>query len=213
MPGPLGHLADSAKDAIEASGYVGVGVLIALANVIPPVPVEVILLLAGFLSGEGRLWFPLVFLSATAGSVVGALALYTFGYWLGEARVRALVKRFGRFLLLKESDLDRAHRWFDRHGGKAIVIGRMVPGARKVIPVPVGVARMPVVWFVAYVALGSVLSNSILIGSGWLLGDQWEVVRRYAHLLEYAVLVAVIAAVVAMTIAARRIPIQIPRKV
>ncbi len=195
MAGPLAALADYAKDAIEAAGYIGVGALVVLANVIPPVPVELILPLAGFLTGEGKLSFPLVVLSATVGSVVGALALYGLGYWLGEERLRRLIKRFGRFLLLKESDLDRAQRWFDNHGGKAVLVGRVVPGTRKLVPIPAGVARMPVPRFVAYVALANGLANSLLVGLGWLLGDQWAVVRRYAHFLEYGA-VAVIAAAV-----------------
>lgn len=196
MPGPLGHLVDWAKDAIEAGGYVGVGALVALANVIPPVPVELILPLAGFLTGEGKLSFPLVVLSATVGSVVGALALYALGYRLGELRLRWLIKRFGRFLLLKESDFDRAQRWFGNHGGKAVAIGRVVPGMRKVVPIPAGITHMPVLRFVAYVALANGLANSLLVGLGWLLGEQWAAVRRYAHLLEYAALVAIAAAVV-----------------
>jgi membrane protein DedA with SNARE-associated domain len=195
VAGLLGALADLAKDGIEAAGYAGVAALVALANVIPPVPVELILPLAGFLTGEGKLSYPLVVLSATVGSVVGALALYGLGYWLGEERLRRFIKRYGRFLLLKESDLDRVQRWFDNHGGKAVVIGRVIPGTRKVVPIPAGVARMPVLRFVAYVALANGLANSLLVGLGWLLGDQWVVVRRYAHLLEYTVLAAIAVAV------------------
>ncbi len=194
MPGPLGHLVDWAKDAIEAGGYVGVGALVALANVIPPLPIEVILPLAGFLTGEGKLSFPLVVLSATVGSVVGALALYGLGYWLGEERLRRLIKRFGWFLLLKESDLDRAQRWFDNHGGKAVMVGRVIPGTRKLVPIPAGVARMSLPRFVAYVALANGLANSLLAGLGWLLGDQWAAVRRYAHFLEYGALAVIAAA-------------------
>ncbi len=196
MSSPLGDLADWTKDAIEVAGYAGVGVLVALANIIPPIPVELILPLAGFLAGEGKLSYPLVVLSATAGSVVGALALYGLGYWLGEERLRRFIKRFGRFLLLKESDLDRAQRWFDTHGGKAVVVGRVIPGARKLVPIPAGVACMPVLRFVAYVALADGLGNSLLVGLGWLLGDQWGAIRGYAHLLEYGALAAVAAAVV-----------------
>jgi membrane protein DedA with SNARE-associated domain len=194
MAGPLAALADWAKDAVGATGYVGVGILTALANVLPPIPVELILPLAGFLTGEGRLSYPLVVLSATVGSVVGALALYALGYWLGEERLRRLIKRFGRFLLLKESDLDRAQRWFDRHGGKAVVIGRAIPGMRKIIPIPAGIIRMPVLRFVAYVALANGLTNTVLVGFGWLLGDQWADVRRYAHFVEYGALAAVAVA-------------------
>jgi len=191
---PLYGLADWATDLIESTGYVGVGVLVALANVLPPVPVELIVVLSGFVAGEEALWLPLVVLSATAGSIAGGLAQYALGYWLGEARLRLFVKRYGRYLFLKESDLDTADRWFERHGGKAVFFGRMTPGLRKVVPIPAGVARMPLDRFVAYTAFAGGLLNGVLAALGWALGDQWMVVRRYADLLEYGVLVAVAAA-------------------
>ena len=193
--GPLSGPADWATDVIEAAGYAGVGTLVALANVLPPVPVEVLLPLAGFVAGDGRLLFLGVVVAATVGSVVGALVLYGLGRWLGEARVRHLIKRFGWFLHLKESDLDRAHRWFEHNEAKAVVIGRMVPGIRKAIPIPAGIAGMPIPRFAAYTALANGFTSSVLIGLGWVLGDQWLVVRRYAHFLEYAVMIAVAAAV------------------
>ena len=107
------------------------------------------------------------------------------GYWLGDERLRRFIKQFGRFLLLKESDFDHAQHWFDDHGGKAVMIGRVVPGMRKIVPIPAGVARMPVLRFMAYVSLTNGLANTLLVGLGWLLGDQWMAIRRYAHLLEY----------------------------
>lgn len=194
MSGPLAGLADWANDTVESVGYVGIGALVALANVVPPIPVELILPPAGFVAGEGRLWFPAVVAAATVGSVAGSLALYALGYWLGEARVRELIGRYGRFLLLREADLDRAQGWFDRHEGKAVAIGRILPGVRKLIPIPAGIVRMPMKRFVLYVALANGFWNTVLIGLGWVLGDQWEVVRPYAHLLEYGVLVGLAAA-------------------
>lgn len=127
--------------------------------------------------------------------MAGALVPYALGYWFGEERLRRFVKRFGWVVLLKEADLDRANRWFDKHDGKAVFISRMVPGARKVVPIPAGIACMPLKEFVAYTALGSAVSNSVFVGLGWLLGDQWFVVRRYAHLLEYGALIVLAAAI------------------
>lgn len=194
--GPFAGFADWATDFIEFTGYVGVGALVALANVFPPLPAEVVLLLGGFVSGqEYGLWLPGVVAAATAGSVAGAMVPYSLGYWFSEERLRPFVKRFGWILLLKEADLDRANRLFDKHDGKAVFISRMVPGVRKAVPIPAGIACMPVKEFVAYTALGSALSNSVFIGLGWLLGDQWIVVRQYAHLLEYGALIALVAAV------------------
>ena len=193
MSGPLTGLADWVNDIIEHAGYPGVGALVALANVVPPIPVEAILPIAGFVAGEGHLWFPLVVAAATVGSVAGALALYALGYWLGEARLRKLVRRYGRFLLLKEADLERARSWFDRHGGKAVVIGRILPGGRKLIPIPAGVACMPIGRFLTYTALANGFSNCVLIGLGWVLGNRWTIIRPYAHLLEYVLLIGLAA--------------------
>ncbi len=128
--------------------------------------------------------------------MAGSLALYALGYWLGEARVRELIRQYGWYLLLREAELDRAQGWFDRHEGKAVVIGRILPGLRKLIPLPAGIVRMPIKRFVLYVALANGFWNTVLIGLGWVLGDQWEVVRPYAHLLEYGVLVGLAAAAV-----------------
>lgn len=173
--GPFSGLADWATDRIEFTGYVGVGALVALANVLPPLPVEVILLLAGFVAGEEYvLWLPGVVAAATVGSVAGALAPYALGYWYGEERLRRFIKRFGWVMLLKEADLDRADRWFDKHDGKAVFVSHMIPGVRKAAPIPAGIVCMPVKQFVAYTALGSALSNSVFITLGWVLADQWS---------------------------------------
>jgi membrane protein DedA with SNARE-associated domain len=102
----------------ESLGYFGIAGLIALENLFPPIPSEVVLPLAGFLVGRGQFFFLWVILSATGGSVANALALYWVGAWLGESRVRRALNRFGRFLFLHEEDLDRACHWFDRHGEK-----------------------------------------------------------------------------------------------
>lgn len=185
-------IADWATDFVEFTGYVGIGGLVALTNVLPLLPVEVILLLGGFVSGkEYGFWLPGVVAVATAGSVAGAMAPYSLGYWYGEERLRRFIKRFGWLLLLKEADLDRANLWFDKHDGKAVFISRMVPGARKAVPIPAGIARMPIKEFVAYTALGSLLSNSVFVTLGWLLEDQWMTVRQYTHFLEYVVIAAV----------------------
>lgn len=156
--GPLSGLADWATDLIEATGYPGIAVLVALTNVLPPVPAELVLMVAGFVSGEGQLWFPAVVAAATVESLGGALALYASGYWFGEERLRRFVK---------EADLDRANHWFDRHGGVTVLFGRMVPGLRKVVPIPAGVARMPLKWFLTYTAIGNLFSVTLKQTRPW----------------------------------------------
>ncbi|MGH3085956.1 MAG: DedA family protein [Rubrobacteraceae bacterium] len=194
--GLFSNLADWVFGFIEFAGYIGIGLLVALTNVIPLFPVEVILLLGGFVSGEADgLWTPGVVAVATVGSVAGAMVPYTLGYRFGEERLRRFIKRFGWLLLLKEADLDRANLWFDRHDGKAVFLSRLVPGARKAVPIPAGIACMPIKQFMAYTTLGSVLSNSVFVVLGWLLGDRWFIVRQYTHILEYAAAIALAAAV------------------
>jgi membrane protein DedA with SNARE-associated domain len=182
-------------EIIASYGYVAVALLVALEVVVPPIPSEVILPLSGFLVGLGRLSFVGVVAAATLGSVLGALTLYGLGYWLGEERMREFVGRHGRYMFLKQEDVDRAQEWFDRHGGKAVLIGRMVPFVRSIISLPAGVARMPLGKFVGYTALGSGLWNALLIGAGWALGEQWELIAPYQSLLARAAQVGLAVAV------------------
>lgn len=188
MPALLGGIAQWVTDIIESLGYAGIAFLIALENVFPPIPSELILPLSGFMAGQGRFWLPAVIVSATIGSVIGALILYAIGARLGEERLRSLVERYGRFFGVGGRDLDRADRWFDSHGSAAILIGRIVPVVRSLVSVPAGLRRMPLLIFVAYTAIGSAFWNSALIGLGWALGDRWHQVERYASYFEYAVL-------------------------
>ena len=186
-------LAAWAADVIDALGYAGVTMLILLENLFPPIPSEAILPLAGFLAGQGRMWLPGVIVAATIGAVVGALILYTIGAWFGDERVRRLVRRYGRWLGVGEGDLEKANGWFDRHGGKAVLICRLVPIVRSLVSVPAGLRRMNPARFVLYTAIGSGLWNSLLILCGWWLGDNWEEVGHYVDYLEYLIIVAIVA--------------------
>lgn len=193
MSNPLEALAVWVTDLVESLGYLGVGLIIALENLVPPIPSELVLPLAGFLAGRGRFSLPLVIVAATVGSVSGALVLYALGRWVGETHLRQFIKRFGRWILVEESDLDRAVDWFHRHGRAGVFFGRLVPLARSFVSVPAGVACMPIWQFVVYTAAGSAVWNTILIGAGWLLGDRWTLVRDYAQYLGYAVLLLLAA--------------------
>ncbi|CAN0503823.1 unnamed protein product, partial [Phaeothamnion confervicola] len=93
-------------------------------------------------------------------------------------------------------DFDKANAWFDEHEGLAVLICRVVPIVRSLISIPAGIRRMPLLPFIGYTALGAGVWNSILIGAGWALGDNWEAVEEYVGYLQYVVIVAVIAAVV-----------------
>jgi membrane protein DedA with SNARE-associated domain len=194
IPG-LEGIASWVTDVVESLGYIGLVLMVALENVFPPIPSEIVLPLAGFLTGQGRMWFPGAVLAATCGSLIGAVILYYAGYYFGEHRVRALTRRFGKWAMISEADIDKADDWFDRHGRKAVFLGRLFPVVRSLISIPAGIRQMHLGTFLVYTAAGSSIWNTLLIGVGWLLGDNWEVVEQYVGYLQYLVLLAILAGV------------------
>jgi membrane protein DedA with SNARE-associated domain len=190
---PAGGVAGWAIDLMERLGAPGAGLAVALENLFPPLPSEVILPLAGFAAARGDLGLVSAILFTTLGSVVGALALYGVGAGLGRDRTRALAAKVP---LVKLKDIDKAEEWFTRHGPKAVFIGRLVPVVRSMISVPAGVERMRVPVFALLTALGSLLWNTLLIMAGYLLGERWHVVDASVGVFSKVVLGAAVAAVV-----------------
>ena len=189
-------LADLARWAVEvvySFGYVGVAVLIGLVHLhVLPVPTQIILGLAGFLVGQGDFSFVLVLAAAATGAVAASLVLYLLGFCIGEESMRRLVKRSERLKLVYVSDLDKASKAFERHGGKAILIGHLVPGVGALISIPAGIKRMPVLKrFVPYTIAGSTLWNATFVVLGLVLGAQWPLVKQYTSIIEYAALAAI----------------------
>lgn len=180
----LGGLAGWVLDVIDAMGAVGVAVLVALENLFPPLPSEVVLPLAGFLAGQGKLSLTAVLVAATAGSVAGALLLYWAGAALGPGRMRRIAERVP---LMDADDVDRAQGWFDRHGRSAVLVGRLVPGVRSLVSIPAGIARMPMLPFLGYTTLGSAAYNAVLVLLGHQLGSRWTSVERYSDPINYGV--------------------------
>ena len=187
-PGELTGLVGVAADVIDALGEVGVGLLILVENLFPPIPSELVLPLAGFLAAQGRLSLSLTIIAATVGSVLGALILYEAGRRLGVRRIRAIV---GRLPLMQVEDVDRAVDWFGRHGQKAVLLGRCLPVVRSLISVPAGVAHMPRWRFTLLTGLGSLVWNSVFIGGGYALGAQFDRVEEYSSYLDLAVYAAI----------------------
>ncbi|MEU4194963.1 DedA family protein [Kribbella sp. NPDC026611] len=190
---PAGGVAGWAIDLMEQLGAPGAGLAVALENLFPPLPSEVILPLAGFAAARGDLGLVSAILFTTLGSVVGALALYGVGAGLGRERTRALAARLP---LVNLRDVDKAEEWFARHGSKAVFIGRLVPVVRSLISVPAGVERMRVWLFLLLTAVGSLMWNSLLIMAGYLLGEQWHVVESSVGVFQKLVIAGAVAAVV-----------------
>ncbi|APY88131.1 DedA family protein [Streptomyces alfalfae] len=191
---PAGGIAGWASDLVDVMGGPGAGLAIALENLFPPLPSEVILPLTGFAAGQGVISLFSALFWTTLGSVVGAAALYGIGVLFGRERMHAL---WGKLPLVKREDLERTEAWFARHGTKAVFLGRMVPIFRSLISVPAGVERMRLPVFLALTTAGSLIWNSVLVMAGYWLGDQWDVVETYVGLLSKAVLVLVVLALAA----------------
>lgn len=199
----LSGVADWAVGLMETLGGPGAAIAIALENLFPPLPSEIILPLAGFTASQGKLGLLDVLLWTTAGSLVGALALYAIGALLGRTRMRRLAERVP---LVKLSDVDRVEAWFLKHGSKAVFFGRMIPVFRSLISIPAGVERMPVLRFILLTTAGSAIWNTIFVLAGFFLGEQWHIVEDYAGILQRIVIVAVIVAAVAVvSLGARRL--------
>jgi membrane protein DedA with SNARE-associated domain len=181
-------VADWVFAIVDRLGAAGVGLLILLENLVPPVPSEVILPLAGFRARAGALDVLVVWPAATAGSVAGALVLYGLGTWLGYDRLHALAGK-PWFILTGQRDLERGRHLFDDHGGKMVLLGRCVPFVRSAVSIPAGVAGMPLSRFVLLTTIGSGVWNAIFLALGWFLGENWESVRGWLGPVSSTVLV------------------------
>ena len=197
MGGLLADIAQWITDAVYAFGYVGVFVLTFLGNLHLPVPTQLTLPLSGYLIWEGRFSFTAVMVASTAAAVSVSFVFYYVGASVSEESLRRFAGRYGRFVLVRESDLDKVSKMFERHGGKAILIFHLVPGIGAFISIPAGIKRMPFRWrFLIYTILGSFLYNVAHVGLGWALGSQWTLVEQYGAIIEYVVLAAVAGGII-----------------
>ncbi|PZX15277.1 membrane protein DedA with SNARE-associated domain [Palleronia aestuarii] len=162
-------------------GYPGIAFLMFAENVFPPIPSELIMPLAGFTAAQGAisLWGAIV--AGTIGSLAGALLWFYIGRWVGTERLQRWAGRYGRLLTMTPGDVAAADRWFDRHGGKAVLIGRLVPGVRTLISVPAGISGMSLGRMLVYSAVGTALWTAFLTFAGYLLEGQYEKVSAWVN--------------------------------
>lgn len=194
----LDSVATWVQEIIRAMGYPGLALVMFLENILPPIPSEVVLPMAGWLAFEGQDNFTLlgVTLIGGVGSVSGALVFYGLGYAFGEDRVRSLLESYGKWLLLKVEDFDTAIDWFDRYGELVVFFGRMVPIVRSLVSIPAGIARMNLLRFSVYTAIGTSLWSFLLALAGFHLGKNWTLVTEWVGRYEKVVLLLTIAGLV-----------------
>ncbi|WP_404801837.1 DedA family protein [Brevibacterium aurantiacum] len=178
---------------MEALGPLGVGFLVFLDNIFPPIPSELVLPLAGFTASQGSMNIVLAIIFATVGSVVGAVILWALGKWIGLERISRIAVKMP---LVDVDDVHKTVGWFDKHGDKAVFFGRMVPIFRSLISIPAGMRNMSIIKFLVLTTAGSAIWNTILIVAGFYLGENWSIVETYAGYFQTLVIVAVVVFVV-----------------
>ena len=194
-----GGVAGWITDVIDSVGEVGVGLLIALENVFPPLPSELILPFAGFAAERGDLNVVLAWVAATIGALVGALVLYGVGAVVGYDRLHDLAgKRW--FVFLGQRDLERGSSLFERYEAPIVLGGRCVPLVRSVVSIPAGIARMPLPRFCLYTALGAGLWNALFIYLGSVVGENYERIEGYVKPVSYAVVALLALAALALVV-------------
>ena len=184
---------ESIINTINSLGYVGIALLMALENIVPPIPSEVIMPLAGFAVTQGKLKFIYVVLAGTLGSVLGATPWYFLGKSWGLRRTQKIADRYGKWLTISGEDVEKAKVWFDKRGYVATAIGRLVPGIRTYISIPAGISKMPLIPFLLYSTAGSLVWVSLITYAGYLLGENYEQVGVYLKPFSTVVLIGIIA--------------------
>jgi len=177
---------------IEASGYGGIFFLMVLENIFPPIPSEIVIPVSGYAAGRGDMNIFLVILVASLSSLAGSLPWYFLGKGFGIERLKKLSNRFGRLLTLTPGDIDGANRWFQKHGAKAVLIGRLIPAVRTLISVPAGFAKMPLLEFLMFSFIGILMWTSLLAGLGYILGTQYDKVYAYVDPVSNVIIAVII---------------------
>jgi len=178
---------------MQSGGYLAVFALMALENIFPPIPSELIMPFAGFVAARGELNVVGVLLAGTAGSVAGALPWYYAGKVYGKERLEAFADKHARWLTVTHGDIEHAMESFEKHGRKVVLFGRLIPAIRTLISVPAGLARMSMGQFLLYSTIGSLVWTGILAGAGYLLESQYERVAEYVDPVSKAILIGLLA--------------------
>ncbi len=172
-------MAEWVTNIMNALGYFGIGLLMFLENLFPPIPSELIMPLAGFTISQGKMEFIPVLAAGVMGTMLGALPWYYIGKVVGEARLKRWANHYGKWLGISGNDIDKAKRWFERHGVKAVFFCRLVPGVRTLISLPAGFSAMPMLPFLLYSTAGTLAWVSLLTYLGYLLGANYTLVDEY----------------------------------
>lgn len=180
-------------DIMEKFGYLGILLMIALENVFPPIPSEIVLTFGGFMTTYTDLTIIGVIFAATIGSVLGAVILYGVGRLLDVKRLEIIVDRWGHIIRVTKEDIYKADAWFDKYGYWTVLFCRMIPLLRSLISIPAGMSNMNFGLFLLFTTIGTLIWNVILVNIGAAVGESWEeivgIIDTYANFV-YALIAA-----------------------
>ncbi|CAH1194832.1 putative membrane protein [Paenibacillus auburnensis] len=166
-------------DFMEQFGYAGILLMLALENIFPPIPSEIILPFGGFMTTTSDMTITGVLIAATAGSLLGAVVLYWIGRMLDVSRLERIVERWGGWIRISGKDIRRADAWFDKYGYWTVLFCRMIPLVRSLISIPAGMSGMKFGHFLLFTTIGTLAWNLLLILLGAALGESWEDIAGY----------------------------------
>lgn len=182
------HIADWAIHVMQVLHYPGLMLMMALESMVAPVPSEVVMPFAGFLVVEGVFTVPWVIVVSSLGTVIGSL----IGYYMGKVSGYVLVNRFGHLLLVDREHMDMTVKWFEKHGDITVFVCRFIPVIRHLSSIPAGAGDMNLVKFSIYTLLGGTIWNTSLLWAGIKLKDNWGIIHKYSHEIDYVVLVMMV---------------------
>jgi membrane protein DedA with SNARE-associated domain len=178
---------------IEQSGYLGVGFLMFLETIFPPIPSEVIMPVAGVAAAQGKLGYLPVVASGTAGAMLGNIVWYLAARALGVLRLKPMIDRYGRWLTISWPEVQRAQHWFGEHGMAFVMIGRVVPTIRSLVSVPAGLLRLRFRTFFIASLIGTTAWTALLAGAGYKLQENVSDVGKFVGPASNAILVVLAA--------------------
>ena len=180
---------------ISTLGYPGVILTMAIESALIPLPSEIIMPFSGFLVSTGRFDLNLVALAGAVGNVGGSLVAYAIGYWGHEKLVRRFIRKFGKWILISEKELDETEKLLHKFKDLVVLGSRVVPGIRTVISLPCGFAKLPLGRFIVLTFIGSLVWSYLLTWIGFVLGENWDSLGPYLHKADAAVAILIIGAI------------------
>ncbi len=188
---------DWITNTMNSLGYPGIGLLMFLENLFPPIPSELIMPLAGYTATFPNTQIQVIpaIAAGVIGTILGAIPWYYAGLLLGQQRLESLADRYGKWIGISGKDIDKSVNWFEKYGYTAVLLGRMVPGIRTLISIPAGITKMPLIPFFIYSTIGTIGWVTLLTYAGYFLGAKWKLVEDYIDVITKVVVFGILIAI------------------